>query len=356
MIPLFKVFMAKNVGEYVLPVLHSGYIGEGPKSKEFEERFASFIQNDNVAVVNSGTSAIVLALKLAGVKEGDTVLSSPITCLLTNMAILSIGAKIKWVDVNPITGNIDIEDAKRKCEEVKAILCTDWGGLPCDIKNLQFGIPVIEDACHAIGSYYYRKHVGQKADFTCFSYQAIKHLTCVDGGALVCKNPDDVRKAKLMRWAGLDRDNGANMRCTQDPPVWGYKMQLNDVAASIGLANIEQLPYNLDKTYNHAYLYNKAFGIKDDDDFLSGYWLYTLIVNDADDFVRYMTDNGVECSKVHDRNDTKTVFKEFADDNLPGVEYFDKHHVCIPVGHWLTNEDVEKIINLVIEYNSVGGV
>lgn len=350
MIPLFKVFMANSVGNYVVPVLHSGYIGEGSKSREFEIAFGQFIQNENVAVVNSGTSAIVLALRLAGVKEGDIVLSSPITCLLTNMAILSVGAKIRWVDVDPITGNIDVNDAKKKCGRAQAILCTDWGGYPCDVRNLQFGIPVIQDSCHSIGSYYYGKHVGHEADYTCFSFQAIKHLTCGDGGALVCKNPEDVRKAKLMRWAGLDRESGASMRCTQDPPVWGYKMQLNDIAASIGLANIEQLPYNLDKTYHHAYLYNEAFGVKEDNNFLPGYWLYTIMVTNQNEFIKDMAEKGIECSKVHDRNDLKTVFRRFrAGSYLPKVDHFDRYHVCIPVGWWLTDEDVNYIINCVKE-------
>jgi dTDP-4-amino-4,6-dideoxygalactose transaminase len=265
------------------------------------------------------------------------------------MAVLSLGANIRWADVLP-DGTIDHNDVAKKMKDVRAILCTDWGGIPCHIKELQqFSVPIIEDACHAIGSEHYGNHVGYMSDFTIFSFQAIKHLTTADGGALVVKNRELVHKAKLMRWFGLDRDKGASMRCDQDPPIWGYKMQLNDIAASIGMANLNSLHDRLLLTRKHAERYNEAFGIEPDVHRASGYWLYTIMVNDQNCFIQYMTDNGVECSKVHDRNDTKSVFKQYQA-FLPGVEDFDSHHICIPVGWWLSDEDVEYIIKLVLAY------
>ena len=345
--------MAEDVENYVMPVLHSGYIGEGNVSCIFEKCFGLFIDNKNAVVVNSGTSAITLALVLAGVRHGSRVISSPMTCLATNMAILSMGANIVWADILP-DGTIDPKNVADILvdNEINAVVCMDWGGLPCKLKELhelthEYNIPLIEDACQSIGSYYNNNHVGSDADYVAFSFQAIKHLTTGDGGALAINTGSDmIEKAKMLRWFGLDRTKGADMRCNQDPPVAGYKWQMNDIAASIGMANLVTLEARLELTRKHALEYNKAFDRISDYGRISGYWLYTIYMDDVEAFIIYMRDNGVECSRVHDRNDKKTIFKKFSTE-LPGVDYFDKHHVCIPVGWWLSDSDVQKIISLI---------
>ena len=367
MISLFKVFMSKDVDEFTSPVLHSGYIGEGEKVQLFEKEISRFIKNENVVAVNSGTAAITMALRLAGVGYGDYVASTAMTCLATNMPILSLGAIPIWVDVNKIDGTMNPKDLELKIntanKKPKAILCMDWGGLPCDLSALnriskQYRIPLIEDACQAIGSVYNNELIGNHADFVCFSFQAIKHITSVEGGALVINGiPDLVKKARLMRWFGLDRTQSIDMRCNQDPPVWGYKFHQNDVFASIGLANLRYLPWILSETRKHANIYNNSFTELKNITVLpitsnrqSNYWLYTLLVHDVDNFIKYMKYNNIECSRVHDRNDIKQIFKNF-ETILPGVSYFDKHHVCIPVGWWLTNREVDYIITTVRGYN-----
>lgn len=358
MISLFKVFMSPDVSDFILPVLHSGYVGEGEKSKLFEKKIGEYLKNENVVLVNSGTSALTMSLKLAGVGPGDEVISTPMTCLATNMAILSLGAKPVWADVLP-NGTIDPMDVERKMQKKKAIMCMDWGGLPCRLDELMkigktYGVPVIEDACQAMGAVYDSRPVGSGADFVAFSFQSIKSLTSIDGGALVINgNSSLVEKAKMMRWFGLDRNSGADMRCNQDPPISGYKWQTNDVLSSIGLANLRHLPKILEKTRCHASLYDLQLGefaiCKSQTRTQSSYWLYTIYMADVDHFISYMRENNVECSRVHDRNDTKTVFKDSMA-KLPGVDLFDKHHVCIPVGWWLSEDDVEKIISLIKTY------
>ena len=356
MIPLFKVYMAPDIADFILPVLHSGYIGEGEEVKQFERTFGEYIQNENVVMVNSGTSAITMALKLAGVGYGDSVISSPMTCLATNMAILSVGAVPVWADILP-DGTIDPKDVERKLcgKKKKAIICVDWGGLPCHLDRLMdiatsYGIPLIEDACQSIGSSFNGSPIGHDAHYVAYSFQAIKYLTTGDGGALVINtNKDEVKEAKMMRWFGLDRNNGANMRCNQDPPVPGYKWQMNDIMASIGLANIRGLDDRLEIIKRHARFYSSRLGLVEDFNRQSGYFLYTIYVDDVDKFIKYMNNNGVECSKVHDRNDKKSIFKD-SEIDLSGVDDFDKYHVCVPVGWWLTEEDIEKIISLVERY------
>ena len=365
MIRLFKVFMSNEAPKLVSDVLLSGYIGEGKKVAEFENQLGELLDNENVLAVNSGTSALMLALMVAGIGNGDFVVSTPMTCLATNEAILATGAEIVWADVDPKTGLIDpvsIEDVLNH-NAIDAIMCMHWGGGVCNLSGINDAakqpyetIPVIEDACQALGSMYNDKPMGHSSRFTCFSFQAIKTLTTADGGAIVFRDEKDLERAKLMKWFGLDRSISSDMRCNQDPVELGYKMQMNDVAAAIGLCNIKHLLKLLDRMYQIATSYSSIeFKNVDNNHVIpstSSNWLYTVPVDDAADFIAYMRNKGVECSKVHDRNDTKIIFKDARTppDGLPGVEEFNCRHVCIPCGWWLTDEEVETIIEALRSY------
>jgi len=262
--------------------------------------------------------------------------------------------------VHPETGLIDpasIEDRVRNTA-VDAIMCMHWGGQPCSLYELDSfnsveEIPIIEDACQALGSSYNDKMIGNFSRFTCFSFQAIKTLTTGDGGAIIFREKEDLERARLMKWFGLDRRISTDMRCSQDPPMLGYKMQMNDIAAAIGLCNLKHLPKLLARMRKIALDYS-ALVLESVDNTnacpdLSSNWMYTVLVDDAIDFISYMRNKGIECSKVHDRNDTKKIFQDFRVD-LPGVEEFNRRHVCIPCGWWLTDEEVETIINALRSY------
>ena len=163
---------------------------------------------------------------------------------------------------------------------------------------------------------------------------------------------EDLERARLLKWFGLDRECSTSMRCDQDPPELGYKMQSNDIAATIGLANMRHLPNLLERMRWNARKYrmieNKRIEQHADPENSSN-WLYTVLVDDSADFIAYMRNKGIECSKVHARNDTKSIFKEFQKD-LPGVEEFDRRHVCVPCGWWLSNEETETIVNALKGY------
>lgn len=244
MIPLLKVHMPEEVVEPLKDVLMSGYIGQGKVVDEFESRLGTMIGNPNVLTVNSGTSAIHLALRLANVGYGDEVISTPMTCSATNEPILERGAKIIWADIKPRTGEIDPNDIRRKITpKTKAIVCVHWGGYPCNLKAIntiakEHGIKVIEDAAHAMLAEFGARYIGNHSDFVCFSFQAIKHMTTVDGGALFCHNRDDYKRGKLLRWYGLDRESSACFRCEQNIQEHGYKFHMNDVNATIGLVQL----------------------------------------------------------------------------------------------------------------------
>ncbi len=273
MIPLFKVFMAPSVGVHVEEILHGGYITQGKKVEEFEARLVDYIgANGLINTVNSCTSALQLAVYLAGGTGGDLVISTPMTCSATNTAIKAMGGQIIWADIDPKTGNIDPASVNKlllRYPRVRAIVAVHWAGYPCEIDALNdmgehFSVPVIEDAAHAFGASYKGDRIGNHSDFVCFSFQAIKHLTTVDGGALVCKHNTDWKRAKLLRWFGIDRDAPRiDNRIEQDIEEAGWKYHMNDVNATIGIENLKHINDIINKHQtNGKYLDTHLAGIR----------------------------------------------------------------------------------------------
>lgn len=372
MIRLLNVTMATDVDNFVSPVLHSGFIGEGKQVSDFEQKIAEFIGVEpwQVVAVNSCTSALQLSLRLSGVEHGDQVISTPMTCSATNTAILAQGAKPIWCDVEPKTGNLSPDVLQQllyrdSSDSIKALIAVHWGGRPCDVEEIDYtchqeGIYFIEDAAQAFGAEVGDRFVGNNtSDFTCFSFQAIKTLTTGDGGAIVLRDPDMARRARLLRWFGLDRCGSTKLRCLQDPAEFGYKYQMNNIAAAIGLANIRFTRQVLDRLSDIATRYDDAFRgfnrieVPHSLEYAkSSNWLYTVLADDQDAFIAFLETRGVESCRVHTRNDTKTIFAGSAAIRLPGVTYFDEHHVCIPIGSWLTDDDVSTVIKAVTDYEN----
>ena len=288
------------------------------------------------------------------------------TCTATNMPILAAGTKIVWADVDPVSGLISVDSIKSKItNKTKAIIMVHFGGIPCDIDGINalaqtHKIKTIEDAAHAFGSEYRNQKIGNHSDFVMFSLQAIKHITTVDGGLLLCKSKKDYDRARLLRWYGIDRDSPRkDFRCEENILEYGYKFHMNDIAAVIG---IEQLKYVDDlvmKHANNASLYDEKFQnlnniklIPRSGDSLSSSWLYTFHVETRDDFMKYMLENGIQSSKVHERNDKHEAFSDALVNDLDGVDKFCETQVSIPVGWWLTQQNLDYIVNIVTNYQS----
>jgi dTDP-4-amino-4,6-dideoxygalactose transaminase len=357
-IPLFKVFMAPNAGDEVSDVLHSGYIAQGPRVDAFEEALAGYFGNESLVTVNSGTAALHLALHLLDVGPGDEVITTAQTCVATNGGIVLRGATPVFVDVDPGSGLIDPESvAAAITPKTKAIMAVDWAGHPCDYDELRkHGIPVIQDAAHAVGTMYQNRHVAQSGgDYVCFSFQAIKHLTCGDGGALVVP-PEQLDRARRLRWFGLDRNpKNVRYRFEQDIAESGYKFHMNDIAATIGLANFPHLPGILERhALNALELHARLSGIKGVElppkDLRSSWWLFTVKVDDPGAFADKMAERGVMCSPAHARNDRMTTFSSGrCHGELVGLGEFASKQISIPVGWWVTEEDLETIAEAVEE-------
>lgn len=363
-IPLFKVFIPESVMETLQEVLFSGYVGEGPKVEEFERRLGPWLGNSSILALNNGTAALQLALRLANVGYGDEVISTAMTSSATNQPILAMGAKVIWADIDPWTANIDPEDVARKITpKTKAIICVHWGGYPCDLDELnaiaaEHGVKLIEDACHAFGSTYHNKSIGSHSDFVCFSFQAIKIMTTVDGGALVCKSKADRERGRLLRWYGIDRKaKRDDLRCEADIIEYGYKFHMNDVTATIGLEQLKYVRDTIEKHRANAKRYNEAFKhlktirpLRYKKDRSSSCWLYVIRAKNRQGFMEYMREAGITVSQVNARNDTHTAFRDFKVD-LPGVDEFTSEQVAIPVGWWLTEEQLDYIVRRIIEFD-----
>lgn len=339
MTPLFRVRMAPSVGEAVNKVLYSGFVGQGEKVDEFEKALVPWVGRETVLAVNNCTSALQLALRLSGVGDHDEVISTPVTCTATNVPVLAQGAGVVWADCDRWTGLIDPESVKRKItKRTKAVIAVHWGGLPCDLDALTrickgHGLKLIEDAAHALGATYGGKPIGSHGDFVCFSFQAIKHVTCGDGGALVCKSKTDYERGKLLRWYGIRRP--ANLK--RDIPEWGYKFHMNDIAATIGLENLKGLKDDLDARHKNAYAYANRLGNSYDSN--SAFWFFPTHRKDRTDFMNRMIRDGIVCGPVHERNDRYSMFKA-SRCALPGVDAFCKTQVNLPVGPWVNANKV----------------
>jgi perosamine synthetase len=344
MIALHRVWMGKGVAGELTKTLYSGFIGQGPKVEAFEKALIPWIGRKTVLTTNSCTAALTLALRLSGVRAGNQVISTPVTCTATNVPILSFDARIVWADCDPWTGNIDPEDVRKKInKKTKAVIAVHWGGYPCDLDALEricrdHGVKLIVDAAHAMGATHEGVPIGVYGDFVCFSFQAIKHLTTGDGGLLSCKDTKDYQRGKLLRWYGIKRP--ADL--TKDIPEYGYKFHMNDLAATIGLANLKDLPWILKRhRENAAYYANHLIRRVYHPD--SASWLQTIHIDDKAAFVKYMAKSGVQVGNVHERNDKYSMFKDSKCD-LPGVDAFYKSMVNIPVGWWVDPKPVVKAI------------
>lgn len=368
MIPLFKVAMqAEEATEQLKAVLSSGYIGQGPKVDLFEEKLKELWGCERpVLTVNSCTSALELALHLIDVKD-KYVISTPQTCTATNTAIIARGGKIIWADVHPQTGNITagsiarIIESIEEPESIAAIVCVDWSGTPCDYTAIRLaaqGIPVIEDAAHSLMSKYNGSHISNSGgDYVCFSFQAIKHLTTGDGGAIVVP-PEQAKRAELLRWYGLDRKSSASFRCSQVIGESGYKFHMNDIAATIGLANLPHVQEWIQVAKNNARFYSEAINADAQSPVLyvpeyddnSSYWLFTILVNNRDEFMSYMKAKGIDTSPVHDRNDKHFCFPPKSEFST-GIDHFAKHCISIPNGWWVTPKDAVYIAECINRFS-----
>ena len=355
MLKLFKPFISEEAKVNVLRVLNTDFIAEGEEVKLFEQELEAKLNKKNILTLNSGTAALELAYELAGIEEGDEVITPILTCTATNLPLLHRKAKIVFADID-YDLNINIEDVKKKItNRTRAIVFVHFGGNNRGLAELvelcnTRGIKLIEDAAQAIGSDYW----GQ-ADFTAVSLQAIKTITSGDGGLLLCRDDKDYEKAKRLRWFGIDRE--AKQR-GENPDVIeaGYKYHMNNISAAIGRGNLLHLD-NLMKHVNKLGEIYRIYGVninnmiqKSPHNRMFAYpWLAGGFTDKYRELQDELTISGYEMGQHHYRNDIYSVFGGRVTD-CPVMDELEHKYFFIPLHYGVTKEDAHIIGNICQKY------
>ncbi|MCX6844372.1 MAG: DegT/DnrJ/EryC1/StrS family aminotransferase [candidate division WOR-3 bacterium] len=358
----FHTHVSLRAIELATETLKSTFLSEGKRVKEFEAALTKQLGVRNPVALNSGTSALHLALVLAGVGPGDEVILPAQTYVATGLAVLMQRATPVFADIDPETGNIlPSSIAEKITPRTKAIMPVHWGGYPCNMDEInaiaaEHGLAVIEDAAHALGATYKGKPIGAISRFTAFSFQAIKHLTTGDGGALCCLEENDAGQARARRWFGIDRVRSEP--CILGERVYdisdiGYKYHMNDLAAAVGLGNLEDFPQRLERRRQIGVRYRERLVdvpglqlLRLDSDRTHAYWLFTVLVERREDFIRKLASHGIPTSVVHLRIDHNSVFGGLRND-LPGQAAFNESQVSMPIHETLGIAEIESVVGAI---------
>ncbi len=363
-VPLFYPHIPKGAIEEVADTLSGRWIGQGPKVDKFEQLFKEkFLGSHEPLSVGSGTDALHLAYLLAGVEAGDEVIVPVFTCTATSIPLLYIGATPVFADIDQETMNLNVADVERKITpKTKAISCVDYGGVPNDYAALnalckKHNLKLISDAAHSLGSQAEGTFACQLADFTIFSFQAIKTLTTGDGGLVAIKDGELLNLGKKLRWFGIDRAAKQGGIWENDIVDIGYKYQMNDIAAGIGLAGLRDIENviayrnSLFKVYEESLTSERVriVGKSTGDGYFNASWLLTIIVDsDRVGLMKKLREAGIESAQVHYRNDRYKIFGERRSD-LPNMDALEDRYLVLPLHTKIGREHIERICAVINE-------
>lgn len=353
-IPLFYPYIPKEkILAEISETLDGRWLGQGPKVNKFEKRFGEVFGYEFPLMLNSGTSALELAYHLIGLKEGDEVIVPILDCTAGQMGLKRRGVNIVFADIDNNL-NIDPEDVERKItSKTKAVVGVHLGGIPFNaaLNEIckQNNIPLIVDAA---------QHFDHcEGDYICYSFQAIKHFTTCDGGMLVLNNEETYKRARLLRWFGIDRDlkEKKNYQAWQrremtfDVFEAGFKYQPTDIDACFGLAAIEDLNKIISHRKRLADLYVKYLP-KECKPICGGtYWLMGILTEQRDELAEYLTENGIDNNLVHLRNDIYHVFGGKRWD-LPKMNHIEPRYLYLPINTKIKENDVMYICDKITQF------
>jgi len=273
-----------------------------------------------------------------------------------------MGVKINFADIDLFTMNIDINHVRKLMNHnVKAIVCVHYGGLPCEMDELneiaqEWGIPIIEDAAHAVGAKYKGKNIGSISAFTMYSFQAIKHITTGDGGMLLVKDKELVAKAERLRWFGIDRNAKQGGVWENDITEIGYKYQMTDISAAMGIESLGEFDETLKlrkrlfniyeaelKNINELKIIGGGY-----DDREHAAWMFTVVVENRFALQEKLREHNIESNQVHFRNDRYSIFKEFTIDKVfPNMDKIEEKYLVLPLHTNMTDGDVRRICGVI---------
>jgi len=360
-IPLAKPFIGEEEKKIVLEVLGSAMLTTGKYTEEFEENFSNYLGEDLYCVgLNSATNALFLSLLALGIKKGDEVIVPTWTFAATAEVVEWIGAKLVLCDIDEKTLNLDVQKARNLItSKTKAIIPVHIGGYPCNMDEIQklakeFNLKVIEDAAHAIGTKYKGVKIGNHSDAVCFSFYAIKNLAMGEGGAVVSKDKNLIEKIRKLGYLGINKEfykrYDSKGSWFYDIEELGYKANLDNIHASIGLVQLKKLDTMNQKRneiakYYYENLKNVEFN-KYDDIHYNSYHLFMIRVKQRDKFMQKLKENNIGIS-LHFRPLHKHSFYK---NRFTGFNVADKiyeHILSIPMYPSLTDSEVEYIVETI---------
>lgn len=269
MIPYGRQWIDENDIEAVVEVLKSDYLTTGPIIEKFERKVADYVGAKYAVAVANGTAALHAACFAAGIKEGDEVITTPITFAASANCALYCGATPVFADINPRTCNIDVNEIRRKItSKTKAIIPVHFAGQPCEMDEIhqiakEHQLIVIEDAAHALGAEYKGKRIGGLSDMTEFSFHPVKHITTGEGGMVTTNQKELYERLKLFRTHGITREERFMEKC--DGPWYyeqtdlGYNYRITDIQCALGISQLDKLPQFLERRKEIAKNYDRAF-------------------------------------------------------------------------------------------------
>ncbi|NLN77904.1 MAG: DegT/DnrJ/EryC1/StrS aminotransferase family protein [Armatimonadetes bacterium] len=346
-------------------VLRSGWIGLGPKTLEFEGRFADYVGSPHCVGLNSCTAALHLALKVLNIPAGKEIITTPVTFVSTNHVILYEQLKPIFADIEPMTGNIDVESIKEKITpQTGAIIAMHYGGYPCDLDALytlaaEHNIPVVEDCAHACGAEYKGHKIGGIGDVHAFSFHAVKNLPMGDGGALTVRSEHFDARLRRLRWLGIDKDtylrsegaSGKTYQWDYQVAEVGFKYHMTDIEAAIGIVQLDCLENDNNRRRQIADMYSSRLAdvpglqlLEYQPDRLSARHLCCILAEDRDGLVDKLRENGVGVGVHYRRNDLYPMYEKGI---LPNAEWFSSRVMSLPLHLDLTDEEIVYICELI---------
>ena len=361
-IRLFQPVVCEEAIENAAEVLRSGWLGLGPKTKAFEKEFAGYVGAPYCVGLNSCTAALHLGLKLLNLEPGSEVITTALTFVSTNHAILYNGLKPVFADIEPGTGNLDIRSVeKRITERTKAIVLVHYGGYPCNLDEFyalsrKHNLPIVEDCAHACGAIYKEKRIGSHGKIHAFSFHAVKNLAIGDGGALTVDSEEDYLRLRRLRWLGIDRDTF--QRTKTDSYNWdydvrevGFKYEMNDIYAAIGLAQLKHVDKNNAIRAEIAAKYTQRLTnvpglelLECKNDRKSSFHLFCVLVESRDALVNKLKAAGVDVGVHYRRNDDYSMYQR---QELPNAERFWRREISLPMHTVLTDEHIDYIADII---------
>jgi perosamine synthetase len=359
-IPLFSVVRTEQMETVMLEVMRSGRIAAGEYVARFEDGLAALTGHRHVVSTNDMTSAMLLALRLAGVGPGDEVLTTAFACMATNSAIAQCGAVPAWVDVKPDGVEIDLEDVVRKIgAKTKALILYHVAGYPGPAKELAqlckaHGIVLIEDCDNALCARRDGANVGLVGDYAVYSFYPNRQVNCTEGGALACRHEEDAKRARRLRRFGIDpstfRTVAGEINPASDVPEIGWAVTMNNLCAALGAVQLDTVENRVDKARaNAAALRDRLSGmagvrqIAPSAGSEPAYWVFLLLAEQRDAVMLELKKRGISCSSLHQRNDVYTGFGVPAPANLPNTSSLQQRILALPCGWWLDSADIAVI-------------